>query len=85
MQLKNKNVYFLRHAAKPAGGDQRPQANDDCEPVVFRLSRRAKKNLQLLQLKFLDRKGREPDPSQVIEKLINEAAGSELEVPYPVG
>jgi len=83
MHLKRQNVYVLRPATGPVSHDRSAQPTDGCEAVVLRLRPRTKQNLQLLQLKFLDRKGREPDPSEVIEKLINDAAGNELEVPYP--
>ena len=83
MQLRKRNVYFLRPAT--ARNDQSTKPSDGCEEaLVVRLSQRAKMNLQRLQLKFLDRQGREPDASEVIEKLINQAVGSARDVPYPV-
>jgi hypothetical protein len=85
MQLKNKNVYFLRaqQSKRLRSEEAQHQQADERDPLVLRLSRRAKDNLQILQLKFLDRKGRQPNASEVIERLINEAAGSEPDVPYP--
>jgi hypothetical protein len=83
MEFKRQNVYVLRPAMRPVNRQPRTQPSDEREAVVLRLRPRTKQNLQLLQLKFLDRKGREPDPSEVIEKLINDAAARNFDVPYP--
>ena len=86
MQLKNKSLYFLR-AQQPnrLHTDETQRESEERDPLVLRLSRRAKDNLQILQLKFLDRRGRQPNASEIIEKLINDAARSEPDVPYPTG
>ena len=51
--------------------------------IILRLSQEAKENLEKLRLKSLDRQGRKPAASQIIEGLINAAAESEPEAPYP--
>jgi hypothetical protein len=51
--------------------------------IVLRLSQETKANLEKLRLKSLDRQGRKPAASQIIEGLINAAAKSEPEAPYP--
>ena len=53
------------------------------EPVTIELSPAAKTNLEKLRLRSLDKQGRQPEPSQVIERLINSAAVSEPDAPYP--
>jgi len=53
------------------------------EPVLIELSPEAKTNLKKLQLLSLDSQGRQPEPSQVIEKLINAAVVSGPDAPYP--
>ena len=87
MQLRNKKIYFLRtrQSKRPHTEELQYQEIEERDPLVLRLSRRAKQNLEILQLKFLDRKGRQPNPSQVIERLINKAASSESDIPYPAG
>jgi hypothetical protein len=51
--------------------------------IVVGLSQEAKANLEKLRLKSLDRQGRKPAAWQIIEELINAAAKSEPEAPYP--
>ena len=51
--------------------------------IILRLSPEAKENLEKLRLKSLDRQGRKPAAWQIIEGLINAAAKSEPEAPYP--
>jgi hypothetical protein len=51
--------------------------------IAIHLSGEAKKNLEFLRLKLLDKQGRKPSPSQVIERLLNNAVADE-KVPYPV-
>jgi hypothetical protein len=51
--------------------------------IILRLSQEAKENLEKLRLKSLDRQGRKPAAAQIIEGLINAAAKSEPEAPYP--
>jgi hypothetical protein len=50
--------------------------------ISIQLSGEAKKNLEFLRLKFLDKQGRKPTQSQVIERLLNAAVANE-KVPYP--
>jgi hypothetical protein len=57
--------------------------NQATEPMLIELSAAAKTNLIKLQLLALDRQGRQPEPSQIIEKLINAAAVSGPDAPYP--
>lgn len=52
-------------------------------PVIVELSTEAKANLEKLQLRSLDKQGRQPGPAQIIERLINAAARSEPEAFYP--
>lgn len=58
----------------------KPQAAD-VEITVY-LSREAKKNLEWLRLRLLDKRGRKPSGSQIIESLLEAAVGPEG-VPYP--
>lgn len=53
------------------------------QQVTLYLSDEAKKNLEFLRLKFLDKQGRKPSGSQIIERLLNAAVADE-KVPYPV-
>ncbi len=57
--------------------------NQATEPMLIELSPATKTNLKMLQLRSLDRQGRQPSPSQIIEKLINAAAVSGPDAPYP--
>ncbi len=59
------------------------ERNQATEPMLIELSPAAKTNLIKLQLLALDRQGRQPEPSQIIEKLINAAAVSGPDAPYP--
>ena len=63
--------------------DKIAERNQAAEPLLIELSPTAKTNLKKLQLRSLDRQGRQPDPSQIIEKLINAAAVSAPDAPYP--
>ena len=63
--------------------DQIAKQKRTAELVLIVLSPEAKTNLKKLQLLSLDRQGRQPDPSQVIEKLINAAVISGPDAPYP--
>ena len=63
--------------------DQIDKQNHAAEPVLIELSPEAKTNLKKLQLLSLDSQGRQPEPSQVIEKLINAAVVSGPDAPYP--
>ena len=63
--------------------DQIAKQKPAAETVLIVLSHEAKTNLKKLQLLSLDRQGRQPEPSQVIEKLINAAVISGPDVPYP--
>jgi hypothetical protein len=63
--------------------DDMPELNQAAEPLLIELSTTAKTNLKKLQLLSLDRQGRQPEPSQIIEKLINAAAVSGPDAPYP--
>ena len=63
--------------------DDIPERKQAAEPLLIELSTTAKTNLKKLQLLSLDRQGRQPDPSQIIEKLINAAAVSGPDAPYP--
>lgn len=60
-----------------------PSTTTSNRPLVVELSAQAHENLAKLRLKSLDRQGRQPEASQIIEKLINSAAGSVPDVPYP--
>jgi hypothetical protein len=60
-----------------------PERNQAAETLLIELSTTAKTNLRKLQLLSLDRQGRQPEPSQIIEKLINAAAVSGPDAPYP--
>jgi hypothetical protein len=51
--------------------------------ITLYLSQKAKENLEKLRLKSLDKRGRKPAESQIIENLINSAAKSDPDVPYP--
>jgi hypothetical protein len=51
--------------------------------LILHLSREAKQNLEKLRLKSLDKRGRKPGESQIIEELINTALKNEPEAPYP--
>jgi len=59
------------------------EQNQATEPILIELSPAARTNLIKLQLLALDRQGRQPEPSQIIEKLINAAAVSGPDAPYP--
>ena len=63
--------------------DDMPERNQSTELLLIELSTTAKTNLKKLQLLSLDRQGRQPEPSQIIEKLINAAAVSGPDAPYP--
>ena len=63
--------------------DEVSERNQAAEPLLIELSTTAKTNLKKLQLRSLDRQGRQPEPSQIIEKLINAAAVSGPDAPYP--
>jgi hypothetical protein len=63
--------------------DQVGKQNQAAQPVLIKLSPEAKSNLKKLQLLSLDRQGRQPGPSQIIEKLINAAVVSGPDAPYP--
>jgi hypothetical protein len=63
--------------------DEKSERNQAAEPLLIELSTTAKTNLKKLQLRSLDRQGRQPDTSQIIEKLINAAAVSGPDAPYP--
>jgi hypothetical protein len=51
--------------------------------IALSLSQEAKENLEKLRVKFLDRQGREPSDSQIIERLLRAAVESEIDAPYP--
>src|SRR5262245_52068267 len=82
MASKRGRVYLLhpRTAAQPR---QNSWTDPGVEPITIELSAEARENLAKLQLKSLDRDGRSPKASQVIERLINAAADSEPDLPYP--
>jgi len=63
--------------------DEISERNQATEPLLIELSPAANTNLKKLQLLSLDRQGRQPSPSQIIEKLINAAAVSGPDAPYP--
>jgi hypothetical protein len=50
--------------------------------LTIRLSRSAKNNLEELRLRSLDKRGRMPSTSEIIEALLNTALENE-KVPYP--
>jgi hypothetical protein len=50
--------------------------------LKIQLSRVAKNNLEELRLRSLDKRGRKPSASEVIEALLN-AALAEEKIPYP--
>jgi hypothetical protein len=58
----------------------KPQAAD--VQITVYLSKQAKKNLEWLRLRLLDRRGRKPSGSQIIESLLEAAVGNE-KIPYP--
>ncbi|HWO42027.1 MAG TPA: hypothetical protein VNO43_09510 [Candidatus Eisenbacteria bacterium] len=64
---------------KKARGSKRVQEH---KLTIF-LSEEAKENLELLRLKSLDRRGRKPTGSEIIEDLLLAALEGE-KVPYPV-
>jgi len=74
---KSAKLYVLR----PRGATESEQ--EQSKRLVIELSVGARKNLAKLQLRSLDRDGRQPQASQVIERLINAAAEAEPDVPYP--
>jgi hypothetical protein len=51
--------------------------------MLIELSPKALANLEQLQLHSLDKQGRQPAPSEIIEKLINAAAVNGPDAPYP--
>ena len=53
------------------------------ETVLIELSPTAKANLEKLQSHSLDKHGRQPAASQIIERLINAAAVNVPDAPYP--
>jgi hypothetical protein len=57
--------------------------NKIVETVLIELSPTAKANLEKLQSHSLDKRGREPAASQIIERLINAAAVNVPDAPYP--
>jgi hypothetical protein len=63
--------------------DEISERNQATEPLLIELSPAANTNLKKLQFLSLDRQGRQPSPSQIIEKLINAAAVSGPDAPYP--
>jgi len=63
--------------------DQAAKQDQPAQSVLIKLSPEAQTNLKKLQLLSLDRQGRQPAPSQVIEKLINAAVVSRPDEPYP--
>jgi hypothetical protein len=63
--------------------DQIVKQNQAAGPMLIELSPKAKTNLKKLQLLSLDSQGRQPGPSQIIEKLINAAVVSGPDAPYP--
>ena len=63
--------------------NQAAKQDQPAQSVLIKLSPEAQTNLKKLQLLSLDRQGRQPGPSQVIEKLINAAVVSGPDVPYP--
>jgi len=80
MSPKSANMYVLRPGA--ATKPQQEESNGT-SPIVIELSAAAREKLVELQLKSLDPEGRQPNPSQLIEKLINAAAASDPDLPYP--
>jgi hypothetical protein len=50
--------------------------------VTIRLSREAKNRLEELRLRSLDKRGRTPSTSEIIEALVSAALANE-KVPYP--
>jgi hypothetical protein len=50
--------------------------------LTIRLSREAKNNLEALRLRALDKRGRKPTASEVIEALVTAALADE-KIPYP--
>ncbi len=61
--------------------DEIPERNQAAEPMLIEISPTAKTNLKKLRLVSLDRQGRQPEPSQIIEKLIDAAAVSGPDAP----
>jgi hypothetical protein len=59
------------------------KSNKAAEPLLIELTPRAIANLEMLQLHSLDKRGRQPAPSEIIEKLINAAAVNGSDAPYP--
>jgi hypothetical protein len=53
------------------------------EMVLIELSPTAKTNLEKLQSHSLDKRGRQPAASEIIERLINAAAVNVPDEPYP--
>jgi len=53
------------------------------ETVLIELSPTAKANLEKLQSHSLDKRGRQPAASEIIERLINAAAVNVPDAPYP--
>jgi hypothetical protein len=51
--------------------------------LAIRLSPEAKRDLEELRVRSLDKHGRKPTPSQVVENLIESALRNET-IPYPV-
>ncbi|HEU4344828.1 MAG TPA: hypothetical protein VFU31_25035 [Candidatus Binatia bacterium] len=51
--------------------------------MAIRLSADAKRDLEELRVRSLDKDGRKPTPSQIVERLIETALRNET-VPYPV-
>lgn len=78
MRNKPGKVYQLH----PRSGVRRRETQLE-HPLLLELSPQARLNLARLQLISLDSQGRQPGPAQVIEKLINDAAGREPDAPYP--
>jgi hypothetical protein len=52
--------------------------------ITLYLSQQAKENLEKLRLKLLDKQGRKPADSQIVEGLLRAAFKNEVETPYPV-
>jgi hypothetical protein len=59
------------------------KANQLVQPMLIELSPKAIANLEKLQLNSLDKQGRQPAASEVIERLINAAAVNRPDAPYP--
>lgn len=72
-----------RHQARTAARGREQKTAAEKQTLVVELSPQARQQLAKLQLESLDRQGRQPGAAQLIEKLINAAAGSASQPPYP--